>query len=201
MIEGTKNIHLAIGGPSGAGKTTLVEGLKRSSVGNRIRTHVAYTTRPRREKEIHGVHFFFVGNEEFPKYQANPRYTHFVKARGNWYWHDSEELSNLQDQSGTIHVFTVTQTHEFLEKQKSIPGLKWIWLDADPDELRQRLMRRGDVDVEKSIEHNQRLAEQKRPSLVSLFLVTKTHGISDTVQEVLQFIRTLEQEVNNKSIL
>ncbi|HLC94940.1 MAG TPA: AAA family ATPase [Patescibacteria group bacterium] len=193
MIADVRNIYLAIGGPSGAGKTTLIEELKHSPIGHRIRTHIAYTTRPKRGKEVNGVHYFFVEHENLPKYQADPRYIHFVKARENWYWHDSAELSNLQNQDGSIHIFTVTQAKEFLEKQRSIPELKWVWLYAEEDVLRQRLERRGDVDVEKSLEHNKRLIDQSKSSLVSMFLKTKTHSISDSLQQVLQFIRTLEQ--------
>lgn len=54
---------VVISGPSGVGKDSVVHGLK--ECGLPVHFVVTATTRPRREGEIHGKDYFFVGKEEF----------------------------------------------------------------------------------------------------------------------------------------
>lgn len=52
-----------LSGPSGVGKSTLIDMLRRD--GFPITYCVTATTRPRREGEIHGAHYYFVSAAEF----------------------------------------------------------------------------------------------------------------------------------------
>jgi guanylate kinase len=52
-----------LSGPSGVGKSTLIEALKRD--GFPITHCVTATTRPRRAGEVHGVHYYFLTDEEY----------------------------------------------------------------------------------------------------------------------------------------
>ncbi len=180
---------LAIGGPCGVGKTTLLKMLRLSAVGNRVKTYIAYTTRPRREYEINGSDYIFVDPQNLPAYQNNPRFINFVEARGYWYWTDPAEFfeSRWRDQDA-IHVFTITQVHEFLERRAVTPDLRWVWLHAEETDLRRRMEKRGDVDVESSMAHNMRLNEQDRTGFVALTLVTKENDFESPLQELLRFI-------------
>ncbi len=49
--------------PSGTGKSTLISRLKEDFPS--LHESVSYTTRKRRPKEIHGVHYFFINKDEF----------------------------------------------------------------------------------------------------------------------------------------
>jgi guanylate kinase len=49
--------------PSGAGKTTLIDAVRRAVP--RIAYSISATTRPPREGEIDGIHYFFLTEEEF----------------------------------------------------------------------------------------------------------------------------------------
>jgi guanylate kinase len=59
-VEG--NIFV-LSAPSGAGKSTLIERLRAADP--RLKFSVSYTTRPPREGEIHGEHYYFITPEEF----------------------------------------------------------------------------------------------------------------------------------------
>jgi guanylate kinase len=52
-----------LSGPSGVGKSTLIERLKRD--GFPITHCVTATTRPRREGEVQGVHYYFLSDTEY----------------------------------------------------------------------------------------------------------------------------------------
>ncbi|EQC49535.1 guanylate kinase [Bacteriovorax sp. BSW11_IV] len=62
----TANAHgkiVIIIGPSGTGKSTLIQRVKESFP--ELIESISYTTRPRREKEVDGVHYFFISKEKF----------------------------------------------------------------------------------------------------------------------------------------
>lgn len=188
-------ICLAIGGPSGVGKSTLIKKLFESSVGDRARRYIAYTTRPMRSHEIHGIDYFFVDSAKLQTYQSNPRFINFVEARGSIYWSDPVNFfeSRWRDKN-LIHIFAVTQVHEFIERRRVIPDLLWVWLDASDEELRRRLDKRGDVDIEKSVQQNQRLKNQDRNSLVNLKLTMETGRVDEALKQLMDFITKKERK-------
>ena len=55
---------LAIVGPSGAGKGTLMEAVLKK-YREKFGFSVSYTTRPKREGEVNGKHYHFVDHETF----------------------------------------------------------------------------------------------------------------------------------------
>lgn len=181
---------LAIGGPSGAGKTTLVQNLKSSVIGNRIRMYTAYTTRLPRQGEIDGRDYYFIDPIDLSRYQNDPRFANFVEARGNWYWSKPVEFFRSRwNECRMVYIFMLTQVHEFLDRRITVPDMHWVWIDADDCELRRRLEERGDVDVEKSLMQNRRLAKQDRTDLVDIVIHTENGDLDLSTQKLLQFIR------------
>ncbi|MDQ3811090.1 MAG: guanylate kinase [Chloroflexota bacterium] len=61
-----------LSGPSGVGKSTLIEQLKRD--GFPISYCVTATTRPRRAGELHGVHYYFLSDEDYDTLLANGQF-------------------------------------------------------------------------------------------------------------------------------
>jgi guanylate kinase len=61
-----------LSGPSGVGKSTLIELLKRD--GFPITHGVTATTRPRRAGEEHGVHYYFLSDAEYDGLLANDQF-------------------------------------------------------------------------------------------------------------------------------
>lgn len=180
---------LAIGGPSGSGKTTLIHGLKDSHLKDRIRTYVAYTTRPKRTGEIDGRSYNFVRPSELGTFRANPRYVNFVQARGAWYWSDLTEFFSARWlETDAIHLFTITQVHEFLERRLLIPNLQWIWLHASETDLSKRLGNRQDINIQNSVKQNQKLERQNKTELISLQLNTTDGDLETPIAEVSRFI-------------
>ncbi len=188
-------LTLAIGGPTGVGKTTLIRRLLASQIGERVMQYVAYTTRPRRSHEIDGTDYHFADPADFESYRTDPRFTGFVEARGNWYWIDPSSFFEVRwTQPKAIHVFAITQVHEFLARRALAPDLGWIWLDASPDILEQRLTDRGDNNVAQSLAQNQRLATQDRTGLISLHLDTEIESVDDSLRRLLAYIQEAWEE-------
>ncbi|MFA5031012.1 MAG: hypothetical protein WC495_05500 [Patescibacteria group bacterium] len=189
-------LTLAVGGPAGVGKTTVIRHLLASHIGKQIRRYVAYTTRRARSHEVNGIDYHFIDPSNFASYHANSRYTDFVESRGYWYWIDP--LNFFKERwmrPYVIHLFTITQVHEFLARRELTPDLRWIWLEASSNVLERRLEARGDLNLAQSIAQNQRLVAQDRSGLISLQINTEVESISDSSQQLLNYIRESLEEI------
>lgn len=72
-----------LSGPSGVGKSTVVAHMRK--VHPEVWLSVSATTRKPRPGERHGVHYFFVDDEEFDKLVANGELLEWAEFAGNRY--------------------------------------------------------------------------------------------------------------------
>ncbi len=72
-----------ISAPSGAGKTSLVKAVLAAHPS--LRVSVSYTTRPRREKEVDGVDYYFVDLPTFERMEADGQFLESALVFGNRY--------------------------------------------------------------------------------------------------------------------
>ncbi len=78
-----KGVLLAVSGPSGVGKGTMVKTLiaRRADVVE----SVSCTTRPPRDGEVHGKHYFFLSKEEFLRRIDEGDFLEYDEHFGNYY--------------------------------------------------------------------------------------------------------------------
>lgn len=78
---------IIVSGPSGAGKTTLVDRICRyfASYENQIHFSVSHTTRPPRAGELDGVSYHFVTAERFQEMRQAGEFLEAAFVHANWY--------------------------------------------------------------------------------------------------------------------
>jgi guanylate kinase len=69
--------------PSGTGKSTLIKSLKEDF--RELHWSVSFTTRPMREGELDGKHYFFISRDEFIKKKDQGAYIEWAEVHGNFY--------------------------------------------------------------------------------------------------------------------
>jgi guanylate kinase len=188
-------VMVAIGGPSGAGKTSVIKRMKARSP-DMVFTSPAYTTRPQRPGEQDGVDYFFMKPADLEAARQDPRFINFVEARGAWYWiSPSVALDGVWGNPDRIHVGALSQVQEFQAQKAMFPDNRWIWLTADPDDLRRRLEDSGDRDVTKSLAYNDQLRqwEPGRVGLIDLVITTRADRLDDAVDQVFEFCAMLQK--------
>ena len=74
---------LVLSGPSGAGKSSLINKIK-DDIGE-CYFSISTTTRPIRDGEVHGVHYYFVSKEEFTKDVEDDNFLEYAVVHGNYY--------------------------------------------------------------------------------------------------------------------
>ena len=74
---------LVIVAPSGTGKSTLIEKLQKEI--HSLEWSTSYTTRPRRQGEVHGQDYFFITEKEFISRRDNKEFVEWAKVHSNYY--------------------------------------------------------------------------------------------------------------------
>lgn len=178
---------IAIGGPSGAGKTSAMKEMENLRPGF-LRQYISFTTRQARASEQDGVEYHFRSFAEFEKARQDTRYANFVEARGNWYWINPGEIFNgIWSNRNQAHAFFISQRHDFEQRRLWFPSLRWLWLDASEEVVRARLTKRGDTDVEGSLAYNRRLSVESRNDLVTMRIDSDELRPREIAKTILSF--------------
>ena len=76
LISKRQGIIFIISAPSGAGKTTLITGLR--SLYPRLKLSVSCTTRARRNGEVHGRDYYFITGRQFKAMKARGQFAEWA---------------------------------------------------------------------------------------------------------------------------
>lgn len=148
----TGSLFLVVG-PSGAGKDTLAQKIVQNLPN--VEQAVSVTTRPQREGEVDGIHYFFVDHDEFKRCRDNGELLEEALVFGNYYGLFNREIQDRLDRGkDVVHVIDWQGARDI--KFKMDCDIIYI---APPsvDVLRERLESRGQDD-EKVIKKRMREA-------------------------------------------
>ena len=130
-----KHKLLAVSGPSGVGKGTLVKTLinRRADVAE----SVSCTTREPRKGEIHGKHYFFLSREEFLRRIAEDDFLEYDEHFGNYY---GTPKSFVRETLKTKSVIMEIDVVGALNAKKSFPECILVMIvPPSAEELKRRL--------------------------------------------------------------
>ena len=134
-----KHVLLAVSGPSGVGKGTMVKTLiaRRADVVE----SVSCTTRAPREGEVHGKHYFFLSREEFERRIAEGDFVEYDEHFGNYYGTPKSFIRDtLKDKSIIMEIDVVGA----LQAKKTFPETLLVMVvPPSVEELKRRLASRG----------------------------------------------------------
>lgn len=187
------HVIISIGGPSGAGKTAVVKRMKEMLPG-KVMTYPAFTTRPKRQTEQEGVDYYFRTPEELRLARQDPSCTNFVEARGYWYWTNLDKTKEtVRRHPDSIHVFFISQRKDYELRKTLFPELRWVWLYAEPHEIRARLTSRGNENIGASLSYNNKLGEQQIDDLIDVRIHNREGRLDLTVRQILAFCDSLRR--------
>jgi guanylate kinase len=180
-------ILFVISAPSGAGKTTVVQALRK--IGNFFYS-VSCTTRAPRNGEVEGIHYHFLSHTDFlPKLEAGDFVEH-AQVHGDYYGTLREPvLSNLK--KGVDVLLDIDTQGAATIRDSDDPFIRQALADIfimppDVEELRRRLMKRG---TETAQQIESRLVTAKRE--MELWRDYRYTIVSGSVEEDLENVRNL----------
>lgn len=177
-----RNVLLVISGPSGVGKGTITEVLKKS---DDMSLSISYTTRKPREGEVDGIHYFFVSKDEFLNGIENNEFLEYSNHFDNYY---GTPKKFVLDKLKTSNVLLEIDVNGALMVKKSYPDAVLIMI-APPskDELKARLIKRGTESIDKIEERISRMEfELEKSSLYDYIVIND--DLEEAIKEVKQII-------------
>lgn len=156
--ESQRGTLFVISAPSGAGKTSLAEGLLGSLP--ELEFSVSHTTREPRQGETEGVDYFFVSVDQFERMIGEQAFLEYARVYENHYYGTSRQfvLSKLEQGRDVLLDIDVQGA---IEVKQKIPEAELIFVFPPSfEELRQRLRGRG-LDGREEIERRLSIAAQE----------------------------------------
>jgi len=174
---------IVLSGPSGAGKTSVVQALKTDP---RVVFSVSATTRPMRGGERDGVDYHFLSREEFDDRLERGEFLEWAEYNNNAY---GTLRGPMEEALATGHTF-VLEIEVDGTKQLRDQGVEGQFVFLVPpslDALRQRLADRGQNTPE-DIEQRLAIAKREMEAAPLYDHVVENHELERTVAEVKRLI-------------
>lgn len=181
-----------LSGVSGAGKDTIKnELIKRVE---NVTSLPSFTSRNPRIGEEEGVQYHFITKEEFRERIKNGEFYEY-DIHHEEYYGTSKKLMNDKIKSGKIIVkdIEVNGTENLIKKLKDETKLVTIFLRVEKEELKRRLINRGDNLSEAQMELRLSRLEYEESKMNLYDYVIKNDDLEKTVQIIMTIIKNEER--------
>jgi guanylate kinase len=149
---------LVLSGPSGAGKSSLIAKIT-DHIGPTYFS-ISTTTRPRREGEVDGVHYYFVDVEEFKREIDQEMFLEYAVVHGNYYGTSLNAVKNALKE-GKLVIFDIdVQGHDAVQNRLSDITTSVFITTPTLEELKRRLHNRS-TDSEEIISKRVEMAKRE----------------------------------------
>lgn len=141
-----KGIIVLISGPSGVGKGTILKELIANKDLN-LTFSISMTTRAKREKEVHGEHYFFVSHEEFAANLKRDNFLEHATFVGNSYGTPKDYVFSLLNEGKNVLIeIEVKGAKTLISKVDPEDIISFYIMPPSVDALIHRLKHRGTED-------------------------------------------------------
>lgn len=183
----TKGKLIVVSGPSGVGKDTVVSEYLKLHPEDVL--SVSMTSRPKRDYEVDGVHYYFRTKEGFEEEVEKGNLLEYATYNGNYYGTPkSEVIKRLEDGINVILVIEI-QGARNIKNMLGDDALLIFVLPPSIEELRERLINRGTESLEQI---NNRLAIAEKEINENTFYDYKI--INDNIDDA---VKSLENIIKN----
>jgi guanylate kinase len=171
---------IVISGPSGAGKDSIVNNLKKYYPNYWV--SISMTSRKPRNGEINGQDYFFIDNKTFENKIKNKELLEYAKYNDNYYGTPKEHI--LAKLKAGIDVILVIEIEGALKIKNMLPDTLFIFiLPPSMTELRNRLIKRGTDNID-SILNRFKRAYQEINEVTKYNYVVINDNLDEATQKV-----------------
>jgi len=140
----SKGKLFVISGASGVGKSTVLERVMEQR--KDLIFSVSATTREPRDGEVHGVHYYFISEEEFKAMVDREEFLEYNKHHGVFYGTPASQILDKQERG---NVLLDIEPNGAFNVRKARPDATLIFvMPPSREELERRLRGRGDTSEE-----------------------------------------------------
>ncbi len=193
MSDKNEGIIVILSSPSGAGKTSLV---KEISLKNNYFISISHTTRKPRAKEIDGIHYFFIKQEEFKKLVSKKKFLEYAKVFNNYYGSSKDIVFEKLDKGQNVIFDIDWQGTEQIKKKKLKYKIITIFiLPPSRKELFNRLLNRDQNDEKNALERMKQFDEDV-VHWKNYDLVVINDDFNKCYNKIIQYINSKKENIS-----
>ena len=195
MSVNHEGIIVILSSPSGAGKTSLV---KEICLKNNYSISISHTTRKPRAKEINGIDYFFVNQEEFKKLISKNKFLEYAKVFNNYYGSSKDVVYEKLDKGQNV-IFDIDWqgTEQIKEKKLNYKIITIFILPPSRKELFNRLLNR-DLNDEKNAKERMKQFDKDVMHWKNYDLVVINDNFEKCYNKIIKYINL--EEINISEI-
>lgn len=145
MNETNKGVLIVVSGPSGVGKSTLIDRFLREDAESKF--SVSYTTRQKRPHEEDGIDYYFTDESKFKELIEKGYFLEWESVHGNYYGTPRTEIMSILEKGKDI-ILDI-DVKGALSIKGRCPASRLIFIEPPSvDALKTRLVFRGEKDIE-----------------------------------------------------
>ena len=189
---------VVVSGPSGCGKDTVVMELMHRRPD--IELAVSMTSRPKRDYEIEGSHYYFVSREEFEHRISEGEMVEYTEYAGNYYGTPKKEIEEK-----LVNRQTVVLVIEFngAKKIKELyPGSLLVFIVPPSIEELERRLRLRDTEENWEVEKRLEIAEEELKHLADYDFVienVKFRECAKKLEDTIDFWQNKKEEKHDNT--
>ena len=193
-----QGILIVLSGPSGTGKGTICRELLHSYPN--LKYSISATTRAPRTGEQHGVHYFFLGRDEFNAMLESDDLLEYAEVYGNYYGTPRQNVMKLLE-AGNDVVLEIDIQGAMQVKEKFSEGVFIYIVPPSLEELSDRIQKRG-TDSPETIKRRLSCASEELSLAHQYDYVVVNDQISAAVNRVAAIIEAERHRVKrNRHII
>ncbi len=153
-----ESIFFVVTGPSGVGKTTVMERLLEGD--DRLTYSISHTTREARPDETHGEDYYFVGESEFENLQEKDGFLEWAEIYGDYYGTSRQEVAKIRKKGLDPFLDIDVQGAAQLRNDPELEAVFIFLAPPSLEELKRRITGRG-AESSETIRKRLRVAEEE----------------------------------------
>ncbi|ULJ70104.1 guanylate kinase [Wielerella bovis] len=195
MTTPQKGNVFIISAASGTGKTTLVTRLINHNPD--IRVSVSHTTRPAREGETHGKHYYFVSREEFSQLIEQSAFLEHAEVFGHFYGTSAAALKEMCQQGFDVILEIDVQGAE--QVRKAMPDAVSIFILPPSMEVLEQRLRQRQSDSEEVIMRRLNEAEQEIQHAFAFDYIVTNRDLVQAETDLLHIFKAAKLSLRNQT--
>jgi guanylate kinase len=184
IVASSGAMLVIISGPSGVGKDTIIEALRRRTHDPEYHYVVTCTTRTMRPGEVNGVDYWFLDRATFAAQRTAGEFLEANKVHGNWYGTPRSQVRDALGEGRDVILKIDVQGAQTVKEK--IPGALLVFLiPPSMEDLFQRLLSRA-TETADELELRQRNAaiELARQSDYDYVVTNETGQVERTAERI-----------------
>ncbi|WP_297441756.1 guanylate kinase [Sulfurimonas sp.] len=188
---------LVLSGPSGAGKSSLINKII-NDIGE-CYFSISTTTRPIRDGEVDGVHYYFVDEEEFKKEIEEDQFLEYALVHGNYYGTSLKPVKKaLSEGKLVIFDIDVQGNHSVMNRLGDITTSVFI-TPPTLSELKRRLEHRS-TDAQEVIDRRVEMAKREIQRISEYEYVIINDDLDKAADKLRLLALTARYKISNDEI-